>query len=728
MQVSTIRNNYLQDRIVQLDLGDSELKIRGRTSASDHLPGEYDVLTCDETGNIIINYPSLTGDLHLYTKGNKSKPYFRTRFSPENIQKIEENGQKAHKYHTERGSGTRIFWPPLIVKKYLQKTPIDTLYIIEGEFKALSGAHNGLNICAIQGIHNFIQKTSDENKILNAELTSFIAECKVRNLVFVADSDCLDIHFTDENKDLAKRLSSFYSAIRNFRELTKSLNIDVYFSHLKPELNSEFGIKGLDDLFFARKEEAKSICEDIGRLQQSNSYFITQNITENSLKKLVDYFNLRNENAFYEAYQEILEQKPFTFKGTKYRHNGEQLEILSIPEAKQYLRIGDNYFEKVNQPNKEGNIQPAIVPRKKGTILDDHKKKAPNILEMIKKYKGFCNVPNNFNYCEEVHGFFNFYQPVPCKPEPGDITNSITLVRHIFGDQFELGLDYLQLLYMRPTQVLPILCLVSKEQETGKTTFAEWLRDLFGNNVTSITNQDLEGSFNDNYATKLVIYVDETFIDKKQIKERIKNLSTAGTITVNTKNIAKQEVDFFGKFILCSNNERDFINIESQDVRFWVRKISPIAQKNTDFKKLLKEEAPAFLHYLANRTLSVPKAKTRMWFDFNDIKTEALMNVVAESKDVIYKTIKDVLTECFDYLEGIKELCFTSTDLIAFIKMKNIPWITPTKLNKVLEDEYSIKSSQPMNYEYFNVWDPLNPGMPTGRKGRVYKFTRDMFT
>ena len=42
----------------------------------------------------------------------------------------------------------------------------------------------------------------------------------------------------------------------------------------------------------------------------------------------------------------------------------------------------------------------------------------------------------------------------------------------------ELGLDYVQLLYQQPTQILPILCLVSKKNETGKTTFAKWLKVL----------------------------------------------------------------------------------------------------------------------------------------------------------------------------------------------------------------------------------------------------------
>lgn len=53
------------------------------------------------------------------------------------------------------------------------------------------------------------------------------------------------------------------------------------------------------------------------------------------------------------------------------------------------------------------------------------------------------------------------------------------LMHHIFEEQYELGLDYMQLLYMQPTQKLPILLLVSEERNTGKTTFPNFLKSIF---------------------------------------------------------------------------------------------------------------------------------------------------------------------------------------------------------------------------------------------------------
>ena len=46
------------------------------------------------------------------------------------------------------------------------------------------------------------------------------------------------------------------------------------------------------------------------------------------------------------------------------------------------------------------------------------------------------------------------------------------------------------------------------------------------------------------------------------MSERIKNLSTAKTQKAEAKGKDKVEGDFFGKFILCSNNEDNFIKID----------------------------------------------------------------------------------------------------------------------------------------------------------------------
>ena len=78
----------------------------------------------------------------------------------------------------------------------------------------------------------------------------------------------------------------------------------------------------------------------------------------------------------------------------------------------------------------------------------------------------------------------------------GIFSSICSLVEHIFGEQYELGVDYLQLLYLCPIQKLPILLLVSEERNTGKRPFLNFLKALFLHNLTFNTNEDFRSQFN----------------------------------------------------------------------------------------------------------------------------------------------------------------------------------------------------------------------------------------
>ncbi len=128
-------------------------------------------------------------------------------------------------------------------------------------------------------------------------------------------------------------------------------------------------------------------------------------------------------------------------------------------------------------------------------------------------------------------------------------------MRHIFGEQYELGMDYMQLLYLQPTQKLPIVLLVSEERNTGKSTFLNFLKAVFENNVTFNTNEDFRSQFNSDWAGKLLIVVDEVLLNRREDSERLKNLSTTFTYKVEAKGKDRTEIAFFAKFAPCSNNE-----------------------------------------------------------------------------------------------------------------------------------------------------------------------------
>ena len=72
-----------------------------------------------------------------------------------------------------------------------------------------------------------------------------------------------------------------------------------------------------------------------------------------------------------------------------------------------------------------------------------------------------------------VGKFLNLYEPIDHQPKEGDFSHIQSLVGHIFGEQYELGMDYLQLLYLYPIQKLPILLLVSEETQHRQKHISE---------------------------------------------------------------------------------------------------------------------------------------------------------------------------------------------------------------------------------------------------------------
>ena len=127
---------------------------------------------------------------------------------------------------------------------------------------------------------------------------------------------------------------------------------------------------------------------------------------------------------------------------------------------------------------------------------------------------------------------------------------------------------------------------------------------MFQDNVTFNTNEDFRSQFNSDWAGKLLIVVDEVLLSRREDSERLKNLSTTLSYKVEAKGKDRNEISFFAKFVLCSNNESLPVIIDEGETRYWVRKISSLQADDTNFLEKLKAEIPAFLFQLQGRTLS----------------------------------------------------------------------------------------------------------------------------
>lgn len=389
-----------------------------------------------------------------------------------------------------------------------------------------------------------------------------------------------------------------------------------------------------------------------------------------------------------------------------------------------YLRIGTSYFKKSLYPLSSGYFIEILITWSAELIRQDHGK---NVLSEIERFDGFICIPENRPeyFKKRIQDYYNTYHQISRSPIDGDITNTINFLTHIFGEQLELGLDYLQLIYLKPTQILPILCLVSKERSTGKSTFLKWLKEIYEYNLTFLTNSDFTSNFNSDWTSKLLVCVDEVLFKTDELTERIKYLSTTNTHKTESKGKDKKEASFFGKFILCSNNENSFIKIDADEIRFWIIKVNRYKKEDVNLLKKLTEEIPAFLHFLTNRELFTQN-QSRMWFTPQQIKTKALQKLVRYNSSKIENELANVLLNTMESLDiEIIEFCFS--DLLNILNKFRIKY-DATEIKKIIRENWELKPASNSNkYQKITVTNDLD-FYQNQSKGRYYSISRVYLT
>ena len=106
----------------------------------------------------------------------------------------------------------------------------------------------------------------------------------------------------------------------------------------------------------------------------------------------------------------------------------------------EFIRVCTTLYKLVNQPQLNGGYVKKRIVWNNETLRQDYGK---HYLATVPKYDGFCTVPDHVNYRPIVDKFLNLYEPIDHKPMEGDFPSIQSLVRHIFGEQYELGMDYL---------------------------------------------------------------------------------------------------------------------------------------------------------------------------------------------------------------------------------------------------------------------------------------------
>lgn len=653
--------NYFQKRVfdemglspeqnhitLSFDLGDSY-----RTGS-----GKYDIFSEDKHGNIKILVYTITGDLIQYddpyapktqdhSELRRLKKYEVTRINPANMKEDDDR-----KYIFPKGQGVYPFFPPNLLKMYREKEDIDTLVLTEGYFKAMCASLHGVNIVGLGSITHYVDSNTRE---LHPDIKRLINACNVKRVVLLYDGDCLNLSMKDVEKgrDLSRRPTIFYNSIINTRDLLIDFKIDIDFAFVRSDHLSG-NPKGIDDLFIepAYKTRHAEIVRDLTD-DKFNGVFFTRMNVRDQIKRLKKQFYIDSVQSFYRHWKEVLGDKEFTYEHMIYQWDPKEEKVKrSTPaDIRNYIRVGDDYYEMILKPSvRTEGLEKKLERRNKGTIIDDFGHEA---LKMIRKYKAFVNKPSHTNYKPVIADCWNQYHPLNFDAEPNCPWPHIKyLMEHIFGDQIEIGYDYMQLLYLHPTQILPILCLVSRERHTGKTSFLDLLREMYSYNCVIVGNGVMQSEFNALVSGKLLVCCDEAALgDNHKFTEYIKMMSTAKHAAMQRKGKDHEEIENFTKYILCANDEMHFIYAGSEETRFWVRKINPMPKEDVigDIIPIFHQEIPGFLAFLLSRKMHIEKDNhSSMWFSAEDIHTEALDNLKRDQIPKPMKAVREVMRQLF---------------------------------------------------------------------------------
>lgn len=319
--------------------------------------------TIDDRGNIIdgddciIHYYDLDGYPVTYTNqmlekhaANPEREYFRVRWQYPDEHK--DKSGRAAKYHTPYGASTPLYIPQKIRDLYKKGNEITRLFIQEGEKKAEKACKHGIFSLAISGIQNFGYRGQ-----LPEDIARIVERCKVKEIIFMLDSDCFDI--TDHlrcDEPIERRPLNFFYAVKNYKEYLNTLKnrgfyLEVYFGHV---LKNEKGDKGVDDLLadtLKGHEEKlkKDIDTAINTKGCTGDYVQLYKITTMPDSKIREIWNLQSAEKFCPSYEEELKNLPeFIFGRHKWRYN-EKGEL----ESAQPIENDEQFWEVINKNKVE---------------------------------------------------------------------------------------------------------------------------------------------------------------------------------------------------------------------------------------------------------------------------------------------------------------------------------------------------------------------------------------
>jgi len=663
-----IIGSYAQQRINNLNPSAGQNRVECWLPGCNE-PRQIDILSSDQDGNLLIHYLQLeknegyyvsmsydTSVPDAYTEQERKATvaYVVTRLA---------KPRGDHKYDNPKDIQAQPFLTTRVIDAYNNGTTISTLILLEGQLKAFAGAIRGLDIIGINGIWGMRGKGSKE---LHPVIKKIVDKCRVQNLVYMQDGDCRLINEYDAYKDLTQRPTNFANCVMAFREacrLLKNNALQSWFCHV-----NEDQPKGLDDLLIQLNGQHQSAIQELQSLV-GGRYFSIYNLQTWDKAKTKEYFYIDKPQRFYDKHSDLLQDNPFLYGKDYWQYNedneDEPLTCILPGVVKDFVLVGGRYYHEFYDEKRIENLpffelNRMVTPKE--NITDEFArcgiKEVAQTMLKIPKYAAFRNEPDFLDYKKEftvsVHNrtskFLNLAYPIEHIPKEGEWKTIEGFLIHIFTsggeDKLSVALDMIQMYYLMPKQKQRVMALVSKANETGKSTFLILLRYIFGQNMAIIRNADLESQFN-GYVVKSLGGVDEGKITDAKYVEMLKSLITMPTVNLNDKNVSVREVETHFKLIMTTNHINDFIQIDEAENKWFVVEVGDIKKKDSSLVSRMIEEIPAFLWYLQHRTMVHRTKESRFGIADKAVETQALLRIKENSQPQLKAMIRDYIKTRF---------------------------------------------------------------------------------
>lgn len=324
-------------------------------------------------------------------------------------------------------------------------------------------------------------------------------------------------------------------------------------------------------------------------------------------------------------------------------------------------------------------------------VFEGEKLKAVNAAEEWLKWR-FRRVHSKIVYepgqprVIEEDNSYNMWTGWGVEPEEGDCQPWRDLLNYVFQNNIE-HIDWFERWLAYPlqhpgTKLFNSVLIHGLAQGTGKSFIGYIMGDIYGQNFSVVSQDELESDYNTWLVNKQFVLGEEiTGTDKRREADKLKNMMTREKVYVNEKFQPNYHARDCVNYLLTSNHP-DALFIENSDRRVFVHEVVGEPESKQFYKRIDKWRKSGGARYLMHYLLNLDLA------DFSPKEappsTEAKRDMISLSKSDLDLFAEQLKTSPDDILKMgsvvIDRSLYTMDEIINFYSSQREGGFAPTKI------------------------------------------------